>query len=190
MSDILNKNNLNDQTITKIENNNQNYIENNMDINSNSPVNLQLTSFPNTTEASNLKDSKNLEIPISKPQKINTQEELNEIIQNHNLWLESVLNPFKKIISGRANLHDSKLNAVDLRGVNLSGATLINIEFSNSDLSNANFTGADLSYSRFKDTKLNGTIFKKANLNYTIFENTDLTEKQLKSAKSTYKIKR
>ena len=190
MNDILNKNNIGDPTITKIENNNQNYIENNMDMSSDSHVNLQLTTFADTIESFNVTDTKNLEIPVSKPQKINTQEELNEIIQKHNLWLESVLNPFKKIISGRANLHDSKLHAVDLRGVNLSGATLINIEFSNSDLSNANFTGADLSYSCFKETKINGAIFKKANLNYTIFENTELTEEQLKSAKSTYKIKR
>ena len=58
------------------------------------------------------------------------QEELNEILQKHEMWL-------KNEKSGkRADLID-----VDLRGVNLSYANL-----SGADLRNANLGGADLTY--------------------------------------------
>lgn len=51
-----------------------------------------------------------------------TQEELQEILENHKLWLETSFNKKKK--GKRADLRDAYLNSVKLRGADLRGASL------------------------------------------------------------------
>ena len=62
-----------------------------------------------------------------------TQEELNEMLEKHKLWLADENG------GEYADLRDA-----DLRGANLSGADLRRADLSDANLSDANLSGADL----------------------------------------------
>ena len=80
-----------------------------------------------------------------------TQEELNEILNKHNAWLQT---RFSNEIKGeRANLvevdlHDLDLSYVDLRAANITKGNLKGINLRNAhldtDLSNSNLESASL----------------------------------------------
>jgi hypothetical protein len=78
-----------------------------------------------------------------------SSEELQTVLDEHRLWMESRGNEGVK-----ANLGD-----VDLRGANLAGAKLQGISFLHADLMNANLLGADLSHTDFWCANLIGTKF-------------------------------
>ena len=61
-----------------------------------------------------------------------SQEELNEIIENHQHWLNRDCDGWEKM---RADLSYVDLRGADLRGADLRGASLIN-----ADLSGANYS--------------------------------------------------
>ena len=61
-----------------------------------------------------------------------SQEELNEIVENHRHWLNRDCDGWEKM---RAELSYVDLRGVDLRGADLRGASLIN-----ADLSGANYS--------------------------------------------------
>jgi uncharacterized protein YjbI with pentapeptide repeats len=67
-----------------------------------------------------------------------TQQQLNEIIKLHKLWLEG------KEGGVRANLRKADLRGLDLRYVDLGGADLRNVDLRNVDLEGVNLRGADL----------------------------------------------
>ena len=84
-----------------------------------------------------------------------TQEQLNEILRLHELWLND------KEGGQRANLYEA-----DLSGANLSRADLYIANFSGATLRKANFSRADL-----HGADLSGTDFCGADLTNTIYEN-------------------
>lgn len=82
-----------------------------------------------------------------------TQEELNEILRKHKLWLDG------KKGGERADLTEANLTGLDLTKADLTWAN-----FTGADLSRANFTGADLSWAKFKRADLTGAVLTRANL--------------------------
>ena len=61
-----------------------------------------------------------------------SQEELNEIVENHRHWLNRDCDGWEKM--------RAELSYVDLRGVDLRGADLRGASFINADLSGANYS--------------------------------------------------
>ena len=98
-----------------------------------------------------------------------TQKKLNQILQQHQLWLDS------NCVKGeRANLQGAKLNDADLRYANLRGANLQSANLCAANLQHANFRGADLRKAYFWDADLRHIDLRDANLRDTDFESTDL----------------
>ena len=88
-----------------------------------------------------------------------TQQELNEILKQHKLWLES------DFVKGeRAYLTDADLSNADLSNADLTNANLRGSYLRGADLTNANLSNADLS-----DAGLRGADLTNANLYKTIF---------------------
>ena len=81
-----------------------------------------------------------------------SDDELNEILANHKLWIDS-----NSKYGNHANLCDADLSGADLRGADLRGADL-----SDTDLRGANLRGADLCGAILNDADLRG-----ANLDYS-----------------------
>lgn len=130
---------------------------------------------------------KHYEIPVSKPLKITSQEDLSAAIASHRTWLESVLDPKKNIVGGRANFKDADLRGYDLSGVNLSGATFTGANLEGTDLTGGNFTAADFSHANLKGAKVAKTRFKRAifhhaNLIDADLSTSDLTHAQMQNA--------
>jgi len=76
-----------------------------------------------------------------------SDDELNEILANHKLWIDS-----NSKYGNRANLRGAILNDADLSGANLNDANLNDADLSSADLSgatlnDANLRGANLDYS-------------------------------------------
>jgi len=97
-----------------------------------------------------------------------TQEELNNVLQNHVKWLNNVE------VGERADLRDADLSDADLsdadlrdanlRDANLSGADLSGANLSGANLSGANLSGANLSGANLRRTDLSGADLSGANL--------------------------
>lgn len=124
-----------------------------------------------------------LEIPVSLPMSVTCRSDLDEILENHKGWLESVLNPSKRIAGGRANLKNADLSGFDLTGVNLSGATLEHAKLIGANLTKANLTAANLSHADLQGAKLVGTKLKRAILDYADFRDADLIDVDLTKAR-------
>ena len=111
-----------------------------------------------------------------------SDDELNEILANHKLWIDSnskygnhaILhyadlsdadlhgaNLNYAVLSG-ANLNDADLSDADLHGANLNYADLSGANLSSADLSDADLNGADLNYANLSGANLRG-----ANLDYS-----------------------
>jgi hypothetical protein len=111
------------------------------------------------------------EIIISLPVAIEKPEDLVSVLFEHQKWLDSVIDPRKKIAGGRANLKGANLSGFDLSGVNLSGATMVDV-----NLTGANLTGANLVATDFTGANLQGAKLFKAKLKRAILTNADLRE--------------
>ena len=124
-----------------------------------------------------------------------TQEELNEILRLHILWIEY------KEKGKRANLSEADLSGADLSRVDLFGANLLKAnlskadlsgtDLSKADLSRANLFGADLSGADLRGADLRGANLSGANLsgaNFsgTIYENKAKIEFQFQQHLSLY----
>ena len=81
--------------------------------------------------------------------KILTQEELDSILADHKLWLES-----KYTKGERADLREADLRGANLHGANLRGA----------DLREANLRGANLCEADLREANLRGAELRRANL--------------------------
>ena len=66
-----------------------------------------------------------------------SQEELNEIVENHRHWLNRDCDGWEKM---RAELSYVDLRGLDLRGADLRGADLRGASLINADLSGANYS--------------------------------------------------
>ena len=88
-----------------------------------------------------------------------TQEELDQVLQHHKLWLSS------GGVKGRC----ANLKGTDLRGCNLHGVNLCRANLQGADLQGADLQDADLHFSNFRDANLQG-----ANLENAYFHGADL----------------
>lgn len=121
-----------------------------------------------------------LNIPVSMPVEITCREDLDRALESHYVWLESVLNPSKKIGVGRANLKGADMSGWDLTGINLSGATLkqaklIGTKLTKANLTATDFTNADLQGADLRNAKLKRAILTHADLRDADLDGADLT---------------
>ena len=99
-----------------------------------------------------------------------TQEELNEVLEKHKLWLDGKDGGVQANLSYAnlrcADLSGANLEYVNLSGANLSGADLSGANLRGADLSNANLSGADLEYVNLRCANLRDANLRDANLDY------------------------
>ena len=88
-----------------------------------------------------------------------TREELDQILQQHELWLTS-----SGTNGDRFSIYNTNLRGANLQSANLCAA----------NLQHANFRGADLRKAYFWDADLRHIDLRDANLRDTDFESTDL----------------
>ena len=93
-----------------------------------------------------------------------TQEELNEILEQHQLWLNT-----KEVEGKRAVLRGEDLRCADLRYVDLRCANLSYADLRGANLRGANLRNADLAYA-----DLRGAVLEGANLKYAYLTNVNL----------------
>ena len=98
-----------------------------------------------------------------------TQEELNEMLEKHKLWINNKEGGKRADLCGAdlcganpsgANLRSANLRSADLRRANLSGADL-----SNADLRYVNLRDADLSHTKLSHADLHYANLRRVNLN-------------------------
>ena len=118
-----------------------------------------------------------------------TRAELNVILDNHNLWLDTAENEGERAdlsytdlqgfnLAG-ANLHLANLRGADLSGANLSCANLVGTNLRGADLTEANLQNAcllwtDLVYTNLYLANLRGADLTEANLQNACLLWTDL----------------
>ena len=95
-----------------------------------------------------------------------TQEQLNEIIESHQHYLNKDIDGWENM---RADLSCKNLSGLDLKNVNLKSVNLYKTNLRNANLRNAdlNYTylyKTDLSYADLRHANLNGAFFREANL--------------------------
>ena len=94
-----------------------------------------------------------------------TEEELNEILRKHELWL-----------NGKDGGKRANLCGANLRRANLIGANLFIANLSGADLSEANLRGADLSGADLSGANLSGANLIEADLSEANLSGADLSE--------------
>lgn len=114
------------------------------------------------------------EITVSQPTLVTSQEELDDILEMHRLWIKQVLEPGLDLGPGRANLKGADLRAFNLDGAdlraarlelcNLRGVSLIGANLAGANLSGANLEGAFLDRARLRRANLNGANLCQARL--------------------------
>lgn len=103
-----------------------------------------------------------------------TVEELNEILENHKIYLNRSREDWRNF---RADLSD-----VDLKGVNLENANLEHANLNAADLKNAILKNAVLNYASFVDANLANADLENAKLDNTDFEYASLKKANLSKA--------
>ena len=92
-----------------------------------------------------------------------TQEELNEFLRKHKLWLIGD-DEGERANLGGANLYGANLGGADLRGADLYGANLYGADLRGADLRGADLYGADLRGADLYGANLYGANLYGANL--------------------------
>ena len=93
-----------------------------------------------------------------------TREELDQILQQHQLWLDNNGDKGERAVFNSANLSNTSFRGANLRLANLSGANLIGADISRTDLQGANLQGADLIDVHLQNTDLRIANLQDANL--------------------------
>ena len=111
-----------------------------------------------------------------------TQAELNRVIEQHKVWLDS-----KGEEGKRADLRDTVLRGADLSYVDLRGADLTNADLEGANLKGVDLSGVDLRYAYLKGVDLSyaflkGVDLRDANLTCANLEGTDLEDADLEGA--------
>ena len=75
---------------------------------------------------------------------------------------------------------------LELRGIDLSGKSLVNVDLSGLDLSNANLSGADLTGAMLADTCLQGANMERAVLESATLRNANLAGANLTEVRATW----
>ena len=108
------------------------------------------------------------------------QEELNEILEKHEMWLKNEKG------GERADLINVDLRSIDLSNVNLSGADLKNANLGGADLSNVNLSNADLWNVNLSYAELRGSDLWNINLSESDLNNANLSDTNLRGADLSY----
>ena len=106
-----------------------------------------------------------------------SQEELNKILESHELWLRGE-GGIQADLSN-VDLSYSNLRCADLKDANLSNADLRGANLRCADLTHADLTYADLTYADLKYANLRYVDLKYANLSHADLRYTDLTHADL-----------
>ena len=112
---------------------------------------------------------------------MNLQENFQEILENHQLWLNDEGGQL-------ADLSGANLRGADLRWVNLSGANLRGADLRGADLRGANLRGADLRGADLRGVNLRGVNLSGADLSGADLTGADLTEADLTGAENIYQF--
>ncbi len=127
------------------------------------------------------------EITVSRPTQVSSQEELDDLLEMHRLWIKQVLEPGLDLGPGRANLKGCDLRAFNLDGADLRAAKLEACDLSGVSLMRAHLAGANLSGANLEGANLEGARLRRADLsgaklNRACFQKADLRHTQLKGA--------
>ena len=107
-------------------------------------------------------------------------EELNEILQKHEMWLKGEEG------GERADLINVDLRGVDLSNINLNGADLKCADLSGADLRNANLMNANLWYTNLSYADLRYADLWNINLSESDLNNANLRDTNLRGANLSY----
>ena len=108
-----------------------------------------------------------------------TNEKLNDILENHKLWLSG--NGGTPADLRDANLTGANLTGADLTGANLRGANLRGADLTGANLTGANLTDANLTYASLRGANLRGANLTGANLTDASLWRTRGNGRQIKS---------
>lgn len=114
------------------------------------------------------------EITIPEKRQIESLADLEAVLKHHTAWQESVLDPGRAIIGGRANLTDQQLVGYDLSGRDLRGARLSRAVFEGVNFNRTNLATANLAKAKFVGCDLRGAKLKRCDLSYSHFEGCQL----------------
>jgi hypothetical protein len=103
------------------------------------------------------------------------QEELNQILNEHKLWLRCEGGK-------RANLRSADLRSADLRSADLSGANLRSANLRSANLRSADLRSADLSGADLRSADLRSANLRSANLRSANLRSANLRSANLRSA--------
>jgi uncharacterized protein YjbI with pentapeptide repeats len=120
-----------------------------------------------------------------KTMKTITATELNEILNQHQLWIESAGKQGTRANLSRANLTSANLGYANLRGANLVDAYLRDTNLWGAELENAYLTDANLGGAVLTGANLGGANLKGANLCYANLIGANLTGASLCGANLT-----
>jgi pentapeptide repeat protein len=106
--------------------------------------------------------------------KTRTRAELDQILAEHKLWLESRQSRGTQADLSGADLRDADLIGAQLSGADLDGAYLIGAQLNGADLSGADLSDAYLIGGRLSGADLNGAKLKGVELKDAYFSDADL----------------
>ena len=129
-----------------------------------------------------------IEIAISRPQLIQSQADLEAVLEAHIAWIKQVLEPGLDLGSGRANLKGNDLRPYVLEGRDLRAANLEGCDLRELSLVTTNFAGANLSRAKLNGACLDGARLRRSNLtgadlSGASLKGADLRHAQLSGAK-------
>ena len=104
------------------------------------------------------------------------KEQLNDILEKHNKWLEDEEG------GGYADLSGANLSSADLSGVDLRYSDLRYSDLRYSDLRDADLRDADLRYSDLRDADLSSADMTGTDLSYANMRGTDMRDADLSYA--------
>jgi hypothetical protein len=102
------------------------------------------------------------------------QADLDKILKDHSLWLESDEREGKRANLRGANLCLANLSKANLNEANLRDADLYGANLSYADLSGAYLSGANLRLANLREANLSGAYLGKADLSYANLSGADL----------------
>ena len=116
------------------------------------------------------------------------QSELDEILKQHKLWVDSLGKEGKQADLERANLERANLERANLREANLEGASLLGANLRDAFLEGANLIRANLKGANLKGAILEGADLEGANLEGANLEGANLEGADLERAKLPEKL--
>ena len=118
------------------------------------------------------------------------EDELKEILEAHETWVQSEGKEGKQADLQEARLIDANLQGANLRQANLQGARLIDANLQGTNLFRANLQGANLGFAKLRGADLQFANLQWANLKEANLEDArNLTQEQLVHACGDAKTK-